>query len=148
MKIRFEVPGEPKGKGRPRFSKAGGFTRTYTPKATSSYENLVRIEYQSQCGGVFFDKGTMLDVRIVAYMQIPSSASKKKVQQMRSGAIRPTKKPDFDNLGKIVCDAINGVAYHDDSQIVDAQIRKFYSDRPRIAVTIQDITNEGENSHE
>lgn len=53
--------------------------------------------------------------------------------------IRPTKKPDWDNIGKIVTDALNGVAYHDDAQIVDAQVRKFYSKDPRVEIIIQDI---------
>lgn len=52
--------------------------------------------------------------------------------------IRPTKKPDFDNIGKVICDALNKIAYRDDSQIVDAQVRKFYSDRPRVVVTIME----------
>lgn len=48
------------------------------------------------------------------------------------------KKPDFDNIGKIVCDSLNNIAYHDDAQIVDAQVRKFFSDDPRVVVTIQE----------
>lgn len=80
----------------------------------------------------------MLDMRIVAYFPIPKSTSKKKRQLMLEGQIRPTKKPDFDNIGKIVCDALNTVAYHDDVQIVDAQVRKFYSEEPRVVVTIQE----------
>ena len=51
--------------------------------------------------------------------------------------IRPTKKPDWDNIGKIVCDSLNLVAYHDDSAVVDAQVRKFYSETPRVDVMIK-----------
>ena len=69
---------------------------------------------------------------------IPKSASKKKAQLMRERKIRPMKKPDFDNIGKIVCDSLNDIAYHDDAQIVDAQVRKFFSDDPRVVVTIQE----------
>ena len=50
--------------------------------------------------------------------------------------IRPTRKPDFDNIGKVICDALNGIAYRDDAQIVDALVRKFYSDTPRVIVEI------------
>ena len=57
---------------------------------------------------------------------------------MRDRIIRPMKKPDFDNIGKIVCDALNDIAYHDDAQIVDAQVRKFFSDDPKVVVTIQE----------
>ena len=56
--------------------------------------------------------------------------------------IRPTRKPDFDNIGKVICDALNGIAYRDDAQIVDALVRKFYSDIPRVIVEISDIPYE------
>lgn len=58
---------------------------------------------------------------------------------MRAGIIRPTKKPDMDNCIKVIADALNKLAYHDDTQIVDCQIRKFYSDDPRVEVRILDI---------
>ena len=45
-------------------------------------------------------------------------------------------------LGKIICDALNGIAYRDDAQIVDALVRKFYSDTPRVIVEISDIPYE------
>ena len=50
------------------------------------------------------------------------------------------KKADWDNIGKIVCDSLNGIAYHDDVQIVDAQVRKFYGETPRVVVTIQEAS--------
>lgn len=134
MIARFTIPGEPNGKGRHRTTKAG---RTYTPAKTVRYEKLVRIEYAKQCGAVRFEQGDPLDVRILAYFTIPKSVSKKKLRMMLEKILRPTKKPDWDNIGKIVCDSLNGVAYHDDAQIVDAQVRKFYSDNPRVVVTIQ-----------
>ncbi len=79
----------------------------------------------------------MLDVRIIAYYEIPKSTSKKKRREMLEHRIRPTKKPDWDNIGKIVCDSLNLVAYHDDSAVVDAQVRKFYSETPRVDVMIK-----------
>ena len=138
MKVKFTVLGEPQGKGRPRFRNAGKFVQTYTPKETVNYENLVRLEYRRQCRDFKFSKDTPLDVRITAYLAIPKSASKKKAQLMRDRKIRPMKKPDFDNVGKIVCDSLNEIAYYDDAQIVDAQVRKFFSDDPRVVVTIQE----------
>lgn len=138
MKLKFSVLGEPAGKGRPRFRNAGAFVQTYTPEKTVSYENLVRLEYRRQCHDFKFPKDTPLDVRIMAYYGIPKSVSKKKAQLMRERKIRPMKKPDFDNIGKIVCDSLNDIAYHDDAQIVDAQVRKFFSDDPRVVVTIQE----------
>ena len=138
MKVKFTILGEPAGKGRPRFSNAGGFVKTYTPEETVSYENLVKLEYGQQCKNYRFPDDAQLDVRIVAYYEIPKSTSKKKAKLMEEGKIRPTKKPDFDNIGKIICDSLNQRAYRDDSQIVDAQVRKFYSRNPRVVVIIQD----------
>ena len=95
--------------------------------------------YQEAAKGKRFADGDMLDVRIVVYYGIPKSTSKKKRKMMLEHKIRPTKKPDWDNVGKIICDSLNMVAYHDDSSIVDAQVRKFYSENPRVDVTIRRI---------
>lgn len=142
MNAEFVIPGEPFGKGRPRFSNAGAYMRTYTPAKTANYENLVKLSFMEQ-SGVRFPEDAMLDVRIFAYYAIPKSASKKKRQAMLERKIRPTKKPDFDNIGKIVCDSLNQVAYKDDSQIVDAMVRKFYDEAPRVVVKISQIGGEG-----
>ena len=123
--IRFTIPGKPFGKQRPRVINKGSFSTTYTPKETVQYESLVKLYFQQ--------------VRILAFYEIPKSTSKKKKQAMLEKKIRPTKKPDFDNIGKVICDSLNLVAYHDDSAIVDAQVRKFYSERPRVEVIIKSI---------
>ena len=146
MKVSFTVLGEPQGKGRPRFSRATG--RTYTPDKTAAYENLVKLEYESQCRGQRFADGEMLDRRIFAYYGIPQSASKKRKALMLDGIIRPTKKPDMDNVVKVIADSLNNVAYKDDTQIVDAMVRKFYSDTPRVKVVIHSIQNEQEKGNE
>lgn len=137
MIAKFVIPGEPQGKGRPRFARAGNYVRAYTPEKTVSYENLVKLEYQAQCKGIRFNDNAPLDVRIMAYYGIPKSASKKKQDAMRNHEIRPIKKVDVDNLIKIILDSLNAVAYRDDVQVVDCQIRKFYSDTPRTAVIIR-----------
>lgn len=137
--IKFSVPGRPFGKQRPKFSRAGQYVKTYTPKETASYENLVKLMFQQAAQGKMFGDDDMLDVRIVAYYEIPKSTSKKKRRLMLEHKIRPAKKPDWDNIGKIICDSLNKVAYHDDSAIVDAQVRKFYSEQPRVDVTIRAI---------
>lgn len=137
MKVKFTVLGEPQGKARPKTVRLkNGASHTYTPDATVIYENLIVTEYRRQCGTVKFPDNEMLDMRIAAYYVIPASASKKKQRQMEDGEIRPTKKPDSDNVLKAVADALNSIAYRDDTQIVDCQIRKFYSRQPRIEVTI------------
>ena len=136
MKAKFTVLGEPRGKGRPKFDRNG---HAYTPDSTVNYEVLVKMQYQQKFGEMMFPDDAMLDMRIKAYYSIPKSASKKKHAAMLAGEIRPTKKPDMDNVVKIVADALNKVAYRDDTQIVDCQCRKFYSENPRVEVTIMTI---------
>lgn len=137
MEAKFTILGEPKGKGRPRFCRNTG--HAITPKDTVNYETLVHMEYLEQCNELRFPDDAMLDMRIKAYYSIPKSASKKKRASMLAGEIRPTKKPDMDNVVKIIADALNQIAYRDDTQIVDCQCRKFYSENPRVEVTIRSV---------
>lgn len=134
--IKFTVPGEPKGKGRPRFGKSGV---THTPTQTVNYETLVKMEYQSKYGTFRFPDDAPIDARLMVYYPIPKSASKKKQEMMRNHQLRPMKKPDLDNVCKMILDALNYIAYRDDTQIVDCQIRKFYSDNPRVVVTLTEL---------
>lgn len=135
--ISFTIPGNPVGKGRPKFSRQGGHIRTYTPEKTASYEALVRREYARQCKGIqSYPKDTALAVYICAYSAIPKSASRRKAAAMLRGEIRPTKKPDADNIAKIICDALNGLAYHDDAQIAELHIEKHYAEQPRVRVAV------------
>ena len=142
MEARFVVPGEPTGKGRPRFSSVGKYVKAYTPQKTVMYENLIKIEYQEQCRGIFFEREKPVSMTIDAYLSIPQSASKKKKQQMLSGELRPLKKADSSNILKAVEDALNQVAYHDDVQVVETHISRFYGDQPRIEVTLKEIVYE------
>lgn len=137
-RVEFTIPGEPKGKGRPRFARTGKYVRTYTPQDTVNYENLVKLEYQNTGTDVFFEKDEPVKMVVVAYYSIPKSASKKKRQQMLEGEIRPIKKPDSDNILKAICDGLNGVAYVDDTQIVETTIYRFYDDIPHVDVILGD----------
>ena len=138
MRAKFCIHGDPQGKGRPRFSTVCGHVHTRTPDETVLYENLVKTEYRQQVG-VKFPDDAMLDVRIFAYYTIPKSVSKRKRQAMLERKIRPTKKPDWDNVGKVICDSLNGIAYRDDAQVVDSMVRKFYGEDPKVVVTIEEI---------
>lgn len=142
MVVRFSVPGEPKGKGRPRVVNAGGYARAYTPEDTLVYENQVKWYYKTAAGQFKFDDKTPLAVEIDAFYQIPKSTSKKKHIEMMNDKVKPTKKPDLDNVAKIVCDALNGIAYHDDSAIVDLRVRKYFNDIPSVNVTIREVNDE------
>lgn len=141
MTVKFMVMGEPKGKGRPRFMPNTG--RAVTPKDTVVYENLVRMEYMAQCHDYRFPDGAMLDMRIIAYYSIPKSQTKKNKELMKNQLLRPIKKPDMDNVVKIIADSLNQVAYRDDTQIVDCQCRKFYSENPRVEVIIKEAKTDG-----
>jgi Holliday junction resolvase RusA-like endonuclease len=116
---------------------------THTPKETAVYENLIRLEYERQCGNQRFEDNDMLDLRILAYYAIPKSASMKKKKAMEDGVVRPAKKRDADNVLKVVADSLNQLAYRDDAQIVDTQIRKYYSHKPRLEVMIQNVATAG-----
>lgn len=135
MPIKFIIPGQPQGKARARtfIHKATGKPTSMTPQKTVMYENLIKSQWIST-GHAMFEG--MLRVEITAYYQIPKSKSKKIQELMRSGDIRPTSKPDADNVAKVVCDALNAVAYHDDTQIVELTVDKWYSENPRVEVAI------------
>ena len=134
--IEFEVMGEPVGKGRPRFSMVNGHAVAFTPAKTASFENLVKISYQQKHYNFIYEAGVPLIACIDAFFPVPKSVSKKARERMLSGTVRPTKKPDADNIIKSVLDALNGIAYHDDSQIVGVVLQKFYAEIPHTKIRI------------
>lgn len=138
MNICFTVPGEPRGKARPKVTRTkAGKSLTYTPDKTVAYEELVRQRYLQAAGGERFPDGVPLALFVRAFYGIPKSTSKRKRAEIAAGACWPTKKPDFDNVFKILCDALNGIAYADDAQIVQASIHKCYTPcTPHVEVSI------------
>lgn len=139
MTVHFTVPGEPQGKSRPRVVRGkDGRTHSYTPEKTAQYEALIRREYRRQ-GGVRFPDGAVLSVRLVAWYAVPKSASKQRRAAMLAGELLPTKKPDLDNIAKAICDALNGIAYHDDAQIVELYAEKRWDEIPRVDVEIREV---------
>lgn len=142
MKVEFMILGEPFGKQRPQFSTFSGHVTARTPKKTVFYENLVKLEYQRQCEGYRFDDGSMLEVEIHAYFSIPKSTSQMKRALMMSGKIRPVKRPDIDNICKVILDALNHIAYRDDALITDVSVHKHYCNEPKVKVIIQDVDTE------
>lgn len=132
MIFKFTIPGKPCGKGRPRFTKSG---HTFTPEKTVNYEALVKLAFsQAYPNAEPIAAKVGVIAKITAYYPIPASASKKRQAHMRAKLIKPTTKPDTDNIAKICLDALNGIAYHDDAQIVELQVKKLYSDDPRVEV--------------
>ena len=138
MKQYFEVPGEPKGKARARtfYHKNAGKVVSMTPEDTVLYENLIKTAFAESCKGRYFNKEP-LEVYITAFFPIPKSTSKKNRTLMLEDKLLPTKKPDSDNIAKVICDALNGVAYGDDTQIVKLVVNKRYTaEEPKVIVYI------------
>jgi Holliday junction resolvase RusA-like endonuclease len=134
--IELTIPGEPMGKQRARVVRSkAGFPVAYTPAKTKNYETLVRelfaVKYPD-----FTPLDAPIDMTICAYRSIPKSASKRDRAAMAAGEIRPTGKPDISNIIKIVEDALNGVAYRDDSLVVLVSGAKYYGARPRTEIFI------------
>lgn len=140
MKLEFTVLGEPQGKARPRFANHAQSISVWTPEKTKAYENSIKVAFWEQCGNTKFPEGSQLELKVLAFFKIPKNTSKKKIEAMLSGKIRPTKKPDIDNVLKAVADALNGVCYKDDSCIVKMSGEKFYSDNPRIVIILKICT--------
>lgn len=135
----FTVMGEPRGKQRAKTYRNGNFTKTVTPEQTVVYENLIALEYRRQCMDFRFEDKSMLAITIEAHFSIPKSVSKKNRALMIEKVLRPVKKPDGDNIIKVVCDALNGLAYHDDAQIVDMVVRKYYAESPKLVISIRRV---------
>ena len=135
--IYFVVPGQPVGKGRPRASSRGGFVRMYTDAKTLSYEAAIahQASFAMSVWSVF---DTAISLRVVAFYAIPSSWSKRKQLQALNGEVIPGK-PDLDNVAKAVLDALNGVVYQDDKQVIKLVAEKRYSYDPRIEVYAHEV---------
>lgn len=136
--IKFTVPGKPQGKGRPRFARRGNFVKTYTPAETENYEALIKTRCAQAIGDIPPIVGALV-MKITAMYPIPQSWSKKKKAEALSGKLRPTTKPDADNIAKVVCDSLNEIAYRDDAQIVELFFEKYYSDKPQVIVSLDSI---------
>lgn len=134
MTYTITIPGEPIAKARPRMTKNG---HTYTPKRTVDYERMVQTLFHSEHGSPKLEGPILLQLDL--YFGIPKSRSKAARERMQQGQERPTKRPDLDNCLKAVCDALNGIAYKDDSQIVGAVIQKFWADEPRVEIEIKKL---------
>ena len=136
--LTFEVPGDPHGKGRPKFARRGNFVQTYTDKKTTSYEDLVK--FHANIAMVDLDPlQNAVAVYIYIKLAVPKSYSKKRTEACLSGLERPTKKPDWDNVAKSICDAMNGIVYMDDTQIVDAHVTKVYAANAGVDVGVKEI---------
>lgn len=136
--ISFELHGDPTGWQRtglrvvtPRNGKP--FATVYKRAETRAYEAALALAAKVAVKGKPLDGA--LKLTVTAFMGVPPSWSQKKRDAALAGTIRPTVKPDWDNLGGMT-DALKGIAWSDDSQVVDGRVVKLYDERPRLRVEI------------
>lgn len=139
MIVSFTVPGQPVGKGRPRIGKIGPHARMFTPEKTANYEGLVAYAARAAMGGLDLLDGPC-SVTLDIVCQIPASWSQKKQLQAQLGRILPTTKPDIDNVEKAIFDALNGVVWRDDVQVVRVMKAKRYGGVPGVTVQIESVS--------
>lgn len=135
MIYEFEVPGKITGKGRPRVNTSTAIA--YTPAKTKEYEDLIKQYFIIKYRAIKPLEGR-LSVTIKAYFAIPKNTGKLKTEEMLNNTISPVKKPDIDNIAKIVLDALNKLAFKDDNQITKLNVEKMYSEEEKVLILIEE----------
>ena len=143
MIIQLTVPGQPIAKQSAKYrsvrAKSGkSFVMAYTPKKIVNHEVFIKELFAIKYPNFPLWEGAVAS-SVTAYLTIPKSKSKKQKELMRSGKILPIIRPDEDNIKKPINDALEGLAYKNDSQIVRSSFSKFYSDNPRTEIIISEI---------
>lgn len=136
MILSLSIPGVPVAKGRARVSTRGGFARAYTPQKTRRYEDLIRCEAATVMG----DRPPLdepVAMVVTAYVAPPKSMAKKRRADALDGIVKPTTRPDADNYAKAALDGCNAIIFRDDSLVTDLIVRKRYSERPRLTITVE-----------
>lgn len=131
----FEVIGDIVGKQRPRVNMYTG--SVYTPNKTKDYEDYIKQSFF-----IKYPKYEMITnrviVKIIAYLKIPKNTGKSKIEKMINGESSPMKKPDIDNIAKIVLDAINDYVIKDDIQVSKIFVEKKYGEEEKLYIKIEE----------
>ena len=135
MIYEFEVPGKVIGKGRPRLNSYTGVV--YTPTKTKDYESLVEQYFLLKYPRFKILEGR-IKVSIIAYFSIPKATKKSDINEMLDNNISPTKKPDIDNIVKVLLDSMNKFAFKDDNQITKLEVEKKYAQEDKVYVKIEE----------
>ena len=135
MIYEFEVPGKVIGKGRPRLNTYTG--TVYTPTKTKDYETLVEEYFLLKYPKFKILQGR-IKISIIAYFSIPKATKKSEINEMLENNISPTKKPDIDNIVKIILDSMNKFAFKDDIQITKMDVEKRYGLEDKIYIKIEE----------
>lgn len=104
------------------------------------------IIHMARNGQDTFPRTVPLRVRLDFYLQIPMSQTLKWRQKAEKNLVRPTKKPDIDNLAKAVCDALNSTAWYDDSQLCELTVAKWWALEPGVRIVVEAMEME-EDEH-
>ena len=135
--VTFKVDADPVGKQRARYAKRGNFVQTYTPDKTRNYESLIK-EAAIEAMGSSEPLETPVTLYLYIRAPIPKSLPKKRMEACLNGLEKPIKKPDASNVLKSVEDAMNGVVYKDDSQIVNIHVSKVYSSQSGVDICVKE----------
>jgi len=135
--LTYIVYGEPVGKGRPRFARRGTFVSTYTPQKTKTYEDEIRMMARAAMGASE-PLDTPVTVAIYIRVGIPASFSKQKRKDALSGILKPTKKPDLDNVAKCFLDSMNEIVYLDDKLVINLHVTKVYGTVGMVEVMVKE----------
>lgn len=134
----FFVPCTPVGKARPRVVRGHAFT----PQKTRDCEAQIRAAFLQAAAEERLDhpkieRPRAIEVSLEIQMPIPKSWPEKRRLPALFGEIRPISRPDADNLAKTVLDALNGIAWDDDSQVCVLLVEKRYAETPGFSVLIR-----------
>ncbi|CUW38809.1 conserved protein of unknown function [Magnetospirillum sp. XM-1] len=128
------VPGKARGKQRPRAVRTKAGVRVYTPEETINAEGWVRACWLDQIGRVWLTGPLRVEIDVV--VAPPKSLSKARLSLALANDLRPTTKPDADNVAKLALDALNGVAWADDVQVVELEVRKLFGSEPEMVLRV------------
>ena len=128
--MKFTVYIEPVAKARARTVVQRGKVHSFTPRKTEWAEWAIRQALVDVTGLQYFALPVAVKIDVTFYIAKPKSAPKKRTM--------PTTKPDWDNLGKTITDALEKYLYENDSQITTAVIKKRYGSPPRIEIEIEE----------
>lgn len=138
IELKFRIPGECRGKMRPKASAFGGHAKVYTPAKQVEYENWVRLCFKNAFPDFEpIEAGRPIEAHISVFLAVPQAFSKKKRKEALEGIIKPTRKPDVDNAAKSVLDSLNGISFHDDAQIVSLRVDKAYGNESWVDVELK-----------
>lgn len=133
--IQFTIPGAVQAQERPRFSRAGKGVKTHDAPKSRSYKELVKIVAWDNRPQEPLQGALKLEVDV--YLVPPKKYHTKPKQALiASGELRPTTKPDADNLVKGIKDGCSKIIWVDDAQVVEMVVRKFYAMQPRAEVKV------------